>query len=112
MIALAALYIICVVHAEQYNDNNNNGGSGHSITSSGSSSNPNTMDDSGILVHNNIHLAQLNSSNSAIKPSGAGGGNQNTPTTSSSSSSEGQGINNRNMVQWFADLNVDIEEVT
>ncbi|KAG9071076.1 hypothetical protein KI688_008619 [Linnemannia hyalina] len=71
MIALAALYIICVVHAEQYNDNNNNGGgSGR-----------------------------------------AGGGSQNNPTTSSSSSNEGQGINNRNMVQWFADLNVDIEEI-
>ncbi|KAG0072849.1 hypothetical protein BGZ89_002436 [Linnemannia elongata] len=113
MIALAALYIICVVHAEQYNDNTNNGGgggSGHSITNSGSSSNPNTMDDAGILGHN-IHLAQLNSSNSAIKTPGAGGGSQNTPTSSSSSSSEGQGINNRNMVQWFADLNVDIEEI-
>lgn len=111
MIALAALYIICVVHAEQYNDNNNNGGSGHSITGSGSS-NPNTMDDSGIPGHSSSHLAQLNSSNSAIKTPGAGGGSQNTPATSSSSSSEGQGINNRNMVQWFADLNVDIEEVT
>lgn len=113
MIALAALYIICVVHAEQYNDNTNNGGgggSGHSITNSGSSSNPSTMDDAGILGHN-IHLAQLNSSNSAIKTPGAGGGSQNTPTSSSSSSSEGQGINNRNMVQWFADLNVDIEEI-
>ncbi|KAF8943732.1 hypothetical protein BGZ47_005116 [Haplosporangium gracile] len=113
MIALAALYIICVVHAEQYNDNNNNNGSGsgHSISSgSGSSSTPNPMDDSGILGHNNIHLAQLNSANSAIKAPGASGGSQNTPTTSSSSS-EGQGINNRNMVQWFADLNVDIEEI-
>jgi cyclin C len=118
MIALAALYIICVVHAEQYNDNNNNGGgggSGHSVISGGSS---NTMDDSGLLGHNSIHLAQLNSPNSAAnKTPGAGGGaggaggGQNTPTTSSSST-EGHGINNRNMVQWFADLNVDIEEVT
>ncbi|KAF9198442.1 hypothetical protein BGZ49_000737 [Haplosporangium sp. Z 27] len=24
---------------------------------------------------------------------------------------EGHGINNRNMVQWFADLNVEIEEI-
>ncbi|KAG0283903.1 hypothetical protein BGZ96_011736 [Linnemannia gamsii] len=119
MIALAALYIICVVHAEQYNDNNNSnniggGGSGHSVSSGGGS---NAMDESGVLGHNNIHLAQINSSNSAAnKTPGAGGGaggtggSQNTPTTPSSST-EGHGINNRNMVQWFADLNVDIEEI-
>ncbi|KAF9127799.1 hypothetical protein BGW39_005618 [Mortierella sp. 14UC] len=102
MIALAALYIICVVHAEQYNDNNTNNNTG-----GGSGSTNSTMDDSGILGHSNIHLAQLNSatlSNNNNKP----GASQNTP---SSSSTEGHGINNRNMVQWFADLNVDIEEI-
>ncbi|KAG0274355.1 hypothetical protein BGZ95_009872 [Linnemannia exigua] len=111
MIALAALYIICVVHAEQYNDNNNNNnnnGGGHNSIGNSSGSN-NTIDDSGILGHNNIHLAQLNSAtlsnNNNINKAG-GGVNQNTPT-----STEGHGINNRNMIQWFADLNVDIEEI-
>ncbi|KAF9904109.1 hypothetical protein EC991_003084 [Linnemannia zychae] len=101
MIALAALYIICVVHAEQYNDNNANNNNG-----SGSNSNS-TIDDSGIMGHNNIHLVQLNSTTLSNNSNNKSGANQ----TPSSSSTEGHGINNRNMVQWFADLNVDIEEI-
>ncbi|KAF9934122.1 hypothetical protein FBU30_003403 [Linnemannia zychae] len=97
MIALAALYIICVVHAEQYNENSNSGGGG-------AGSLGNNMDDSGMLGHGNLHLGQLNSTmSSSNKP---GSGSQNTL-----SSNEGHGINNRNMVQWFADLNVDMEEI-
>ncbi|KAG0028369.1 hypothetical protein BGZ82_008462 [Podila clonocystis] len=64
MIALAALYIICVVHAE-----------------------------------------------SMASKKGAGGGTSGTTAAASGTGLEGHGINNRNMVQWFADLNVDVEEI-
>ncbi|KAG0046029.1 hypothetical protein BGZ83_008792 [Gryganskiella cystojenkinii] len=103
MIALAALYIICVVHAERYvenNSSNSNPALGSSIgddSSGGSGS-------GGLLshTHTNMHLhTQLH--NMATKKGGQN--NSNIPNT------EGHGINNRNMVQWFADLNVDIEEI-
>jgi len=94
LIALAALYIICVVHAERYVENNSNNALGTSLNddpSGGSISH----------THSNIHLhSQLH--NMATKKSGH---HSNIPNT------EGHGINNRNMVQWFADLNVEIEEV-
>ncbi|KAF9362392.1 hypothetical protein BGX34_006262 [Mortierella sp. NVP85] len=92
MIALAALYIICVVHAERYTDNSNNGTnvSGNTLGDDNSAGNMITSH-----THSNMHLhSQLNSM--ATKK---------TPST------EGHGINNRNMIQWFADLNVDIEEI-
>ncbi|KAG0361079.1 hypothetical protein BGZ54_009247 [Gamsiella multidivaricata] len=97
MIALAALYIICVVHAERYTDsNNNNNNSNKNALSDDSSSS------GGIIshTHSNVHLhSQLH--NMATKK----GHHHNT------SHVEGHGINNRNMVQWFADLNVEVEEV-
>ncbi|KAF9109234.1 hypothetical protein BGX27_007840 [Mortierella sp. AM989] len=93
MIALAALYIICVVHAERFTDtSNNNSSAGNAIT-----------DDSNSAItsqHSNMHLhSQLHSM--ATKK----GVHHSTPQT------ERHGINNRNMVQWFADLNVEIEEI-
>ncbi|KAF9187966.1 hypothetical protein BGZ50_001655 [Haplosporangium sp. Z 11] len=36
---------------------------------------------------------------------------QHHPHHHHTSNIEGHGINNRNMVQWFADLNVEIEEI-
>lgn len=104
MIALAALYIICVVHAERYVENNNTNISLNNNTSSPLSNNLNDDSPGGIVSHShsNIHLhSQLHSM--ATKKSGQQ--NSNIPNT------EGHGINNRNMVQWFADLNVEIEEV-
>jgi hypothetical protein len=110
MIALAALYIICVVHAERFVDNTSNststvtGGGGpgpdeSSVPSSQISHNP----------HNTMHLhTQLHS---MASKKGTGGGTSGTTATGSGTGLEGHGINNRNMVQWFADLNVDVEEV-
>ncbi|KAF9359296.1 hypothetical protein BGX26_012676 [Mortierella sp. AD094] len=98
MIALAALYIICVVHAERFTDssnnsNNNNSSAGNAITDDSSSA-------MASHTHSNIHLhSQLH--NMATKK----GVHHNAPQI------EGHGINNRNMVQWFADLNVEIEEI-
>ncbi|GJJ69505.1 cyclin-C [Entomortierella parvispora] len=90
LIALAALYIICVVHAERYVENNNNAVSGDDPSGGGISH-----------THSNMHLhSQLHSM--ATKKSGH---HSNIPNT------EGHGINNRNMVQWFADLNVEIEDI-
>lgn len=105
MIALAALYIICVVHAERFVENTSSnqstsgvggaGGPDESAVSSHISHNP----------HNTMHLhTQLHSMASKKGTTGATG-------TSGTPSVEGHGINNRNMVQWFADLNVDVEEV-
>ncbi|KAG0000128.1 hypothetical protein BGZ79_006300 [Entomortierella chlamydospora] len=98
MIALAALYIICVVHAERFTDSSNN-----SNTNSGGTGNAITDDSSGGMTshtHSNTHLhSQLHSM--ATKK----GVHHNAPQI------EGHGINNRNMVQWFADLNVEIEEI-
>ncbi|KAG0014772.1 hypothetical protein BGZ81_000268, partial [Podila clonocystis] len=109
MIALAALYIICVVHAERFVENTSNststiggGGSGPdetSVPSSQISHNP----------HNTMHLhTQLNS---MASKKGTGGGTTGTTAAASGTGLEGHGINNRNMVQWFADLNVDVEEI-
>ncbi|KAF9386740.1 hypothetical protein CPB97_003381 [Podila verticillata] len=106
MIALAALYIICVVHAERFVENTSSsqstsggggggGGPEESSVSSHISHNP----------HNTMHLhTQLHSMASKKGTTGATG-------TSGTPSMEGHGINNRNMVQWFADLNVDVEEI-
>lgn len=109
MIALAALYIICVVHAERFVDNTSNststvtGGGGpgpdeSSVPGSQISHNP----------HNTMHLhTQLHS---MASKKGTGGSTSGT-TATGGTGLEGHGINNRNMVQWFADLNVDVEEV-
>ncbi|KAF9323998.1 hypothetical protein BG006_000946 [Podila minutissima] len=108
MIALAALYIICVVHAERFVDNTSNststvtGGGGpgpdeSSVPGSQISHNP----------HNTMHLhTQLHS---MASKKGTGGSTSTTAT--GGTGLEGHGINNRNMVQWFADLNVDVEEI-
>jgi cyclin C len=93
MIALAALYIICVVHAERYTDNSNNGTNVSGNTLGDDNSGGSNM--IATHTHGNMHLhSQLNSM-----------------ATKKTPSAEGHGINNRNMIQWFADLNVDIEEV-
>ncbi|KAI8361299.1 cyclin-like protein [Mortierella sp. GBAus27b] len=108
MIALAALYIICVVHAERNTDSNGGnggGGSGGGIAGgSGGTMGDDSSGGGGNMIashaHSNMHLhAQLHSM--ATKKGGSGGHH----------TSEGHGINNRNMVQWFAELNVDIEEI-
>ncbi|KAG0075130.1 hypothetical protein BGZ93_006926 [Podila epicladia] len=109
MIALAALYIICVVHAERFVDNTSKststatGGGGpgpdeSSVPGSQISHNP----------HNTMHLhTQLHS---MASKKGTGGSASGT-TAVGGTGLEGHGINNRNMVQWFADLNVDVEEI-
>ncbi|KAG0210856.1 hypothetical protein BGX28_008823 [Mortierella sp. GBA30] len=96
MIALAALYIICVVHAERFTEGGNNSNN-ISISSTDDSSVGNTM---ATHTHSNAHLhSQLH--NMASKK----GHHHHTPNI------EGHGINNRDMVQWFADLNVEMEEI-
>ncbi|KAG0329546.1 hypothetical protein BGZ99_001548 [Dissophora globulifera] len=105
MIALAALYIICVVHAERFTDNSGSSSIGGSIN-----------DDSGNLiagggsgVHSNIHLhAQLHS---MATKKGHHHHHHHHHGHSTTGQMEVHGINNRNMVQWFADLNVEIEEI-
>ncbi|KAF9582898.1 RNA polymerase II holoenzyme cyclin-like subunit [Lunasporangiospora selenospora] len=99
MIALAALYIICVVHAERTFTDTSGGGN------IGSSNPGNLLDDNtanSIITHSthsNMHLhAQLNNMASKRSPHHA-------------LNVEGHGINNRDMVQWFADLNVEMEEI-
>ncbi|KAF9935827.1 hypothetical protein BGZ65_002966 [Modicella reniformis] len=104
MIALAALYIICVVHAERYTDSNNNT-SGNNPLGDDSGSNMITSH-----THSSIHLhTQLHTM--ASKKGGSHHHHQHHHHHHHHPNNEGHGINNRNMIQWFADLNVDIEEI-
>ncbi|KAF9277626.1 hypothetical protein BGZ68_009161 [Mortierella alpina] len=98
MIALAALYIICVVHAERFTDGGSNS-TNPSISSTDDSSAGNNMTPH---THSSAHLhAQLHSMASKKGLHS----HHHTPNM------EGHGINNKDMVQWFADLNVDMEEI-
>ncbi|KAF9955965.1 hypothetical protein BGZ72_003223 [Mortierella alpina] len=98
MIALAALYIICVVHAERFTDGGNNSNNPN-ISSSDDSSGGNSMTPH---THSSAHLhAQLHSMASKKGLHS----HHHTPNM------EGHGINNKDMVQWFADLNVEMEEI-
>ncbi|KAF9914498.1 hypothetical protein BX616_008170 [Lobosporangium transversale] len=118
MIALAALYIICVVHADRFKDHANSNNSIVGDGNSGSSgSNNNMNEDSASMssishnTHSNPHLhAQLHSMASKKGISSHGHGHHHHPHHNTPQV-EGHGINNRNMVQWFADLNVEMDEI-
>lgn len=110
MIALAALYIICVVHAERFVDNTSNSTS--TVTGGGGGPGP---DESSVpssqISHNPHNTMHLHTQLHSMASKKGTGGTSGTTTTGSGTGLEGHGINNRNMVQWFADLNVDVEEV-
>ncbi|KAF9970018.1 hypothetical protein BGZ73_007403 [Actinomortierella ambigua] len=100
MISLAALYIICVLHSEnRIKDSSSSTSASHGHIHHSLMHESNVSNNSPMLnnMSNPIH-AQLYSMASKKSPGGLGYG-------------EGQGINNRDMVQWFADLNVDMDEI-
>ncbi|KAG0255795.1 hypothetical protein DFQ27_006067 [Actinomortierella ambigua] len=100
MISLAALYIICVLHSEnRIKDGSSSGSAGHGHIHHSMLHEANLSSSSPMLnnMGNPLH-AQLYSMASKKSPGGPAYG-------------EGQGINNRDMVQWFAELNVDMEEI-
>ncbi|KAG0230801.1 hypothetical protein BGW42_000666 [Actinomortierella wolfii] len=97
---LAALYIICVLHSEnRLKDAGSSGSVGHGHLHHSHMHESNVSSNSPLIsnMNNPIH-AQLYSMASRKSPGGFNHG-------------EGQGINNRDMIQWFADLNVNMDEI-